>query len=307
MDFFVTVIVFVIVLFLYVHVTAQFKKSEDMEIYEMDYKSNSQLNGICEQRQPVLFEFKSLYPEFFDKSEINGDSINVTVKDRNDIETGDSITLPYSGAETLIKTDPKSRFYSENNTDLANEFADKNMDEFLKPDFNAHAKYDIMFGSTGSRTPVRYHTNSRVFISVKTGKIQVKMTPWKSKKYLHPINDYDNFEFRSPIDVWDPQPKFLHEVDKVRFLEFDVNAGYILYVPAYWFYSIKYSNQPTQLREFTYCTVFNLASNIPNYGMFFLQQNNIKKKVLNAMVSDKEKDVDGDGDGDGEKEDKSAL
>ena len=41
--------------------------------------------------------------------------------------------------------------------------------------------------------------------------------------------------------------------------------------------------------------------------MFFLQQNNIKKKVLNAMVSDKEKDVDGDRDGDGEKEDKSAL
>ncbi len=282
MNTFFHIIIFIVVLFVYVHATAQFKKSEDMEIYEMDYKDNAQLNHICEQRQPVLFDFQSVYPDMFDESEIEGgDAINVTIKDRNDIETGDSIVMPYSSAETLIKTDPKSRFYSENNLELAGEFADKGADQFLKPSLNAYTKYDIMLGSSGSRTPMRYHTNSRVFVCVKSGKIRVKMTPWKSHKYLHPVSDYDNFEFRSPIDVWDPQPKYLHETDKLKFLEFDVNAGYTLYVPAYWFYSIKYSNEPTQLREYTYCTAINLVTNTPKYGMYFLQQSNIKKRFLN--------------------------
>lgn len=287
MDIMVTLLVFIIVLFVYVHLTAQFKRSEDMEIYEMDYVTNTQLNTVCDQRQPVLFEFNSILPELFNDSEINGgDAINVIVRDRNDIESGDFITMPYSSAETLIKTDPKSRFYSEGNADLATEFIDKGADVFLKPSFNAHTKYDVAFGSSGSRTAMRYHTNSRMFICVKSGKIRVKMTPWKSSKYLHIINDYDNFEFRSPIDVWDPQPKHMHETDKMKFLEFDVNAGYVLYVPAYWFYSIKYSNEPTQLREYTYMSIPNVIANIPKYGMHFLQQANTTKKTLPTVNAD---------------------
>jgi len=107
-----TIIVFIIVLFLYFHLTAQFKKSEDLEIYEMDYTTNQKLNEICELRQPVLFELRESQPELFERIVLENDAI-VTIKDTNDIETGESITMSYSNAETLTKTDPKSRFYSE--------------------------------------------------------------------------------------------------------------------------------------------------------------------------------------------------
>ena len=43
MNFFITFLIFMIILFLYVHINDQYKKSEDLEIYEMDYISNSEL------------------------------------------------------------------------------------------------------------------------------------------------------------------------------------------------------------------------------------------------------------------------
>ena len=275
MDTLVAFVIFMVVLFVYIHLTTQFKKSEDLEIYEMDYKTSHQLNEICELRQPVLFELKEQYPELFERVEVTGD---VNIKDKNDFETGDFITMPYSNAETLTKTDPKSRFYSENNTD---NIYNTDADELLKPTFSVFSKQDILFGSKGARTATKFHTNSRKFICVNTGKIQVKMSPWKNRKYLHPIYDYDNYEFRSPIDVWDPQPKYLNEYEKVKFVEFDVDNGYVLYIPPYWFYSIKYFDEYTQLTEYNYNTLINGVANIPNYCMYYLQQNNIKKKVLN--------------------------
>ena len=275
MDTLVAFVIFMVVLFVYIHLTAQFKKSEDLEIYEMDYKTSHQLNEICELRQPVLFELKEQYPELFERVEVTGD---VNIKDKNDFETGDFITMPYSNAETLTKTDPKSRFYSENNTD---NIYNTDADELLKPTFSVFSKQDVLFGSKGARTATKFHTNSRKFICVNTGKIHVKMSPWKNRKYLHPIYDYDNYEFRSPIDVWDPQPKYLNEYEKVKFVEFDVDNGYVLYIPPYWFYSIKYFDEYTQLTEYNYNTLINGVANIPNYCMYYLQQNNIKKKVLN--------------------------
>ena len=277
MDTFAAFIIFVIVLFIYIHLTAQFKKSEDLEIYEMDYKTPQLLNEICELRQPVLFELKTQYPELFDRIEVTGD---VNIKDKNDFETGDYITMPYSNAETLTKTDPKSRFYSENNTD---KMYNKMVDEVIKPTFSVFSKQDIMFGSKGARTAMKFHTNSRKYVFVNSGKIQVKMTPWKNRKYLYPIYDYDNYEFRSPIDAWDPQPKYSNDYEKVKFIEFDVDNGYVFYIPPYWFYSIRYFDEYTQLAEYNYNTLINGVANIPNYCMYYLQQSNVKTKVLNTI------------------------
>jgi hypothetical protein len=57
MNFLITFCIFVIILFLYVHINEQYKKSEDLEIYETDYVSNTNLQTICNLKQPVLFKF----------------------------------------------------------------------------------------------------------------------------------------------------------------------------------------------------------------------------------------------------------
>ncbi len=67
MHFFLSFLIFLIILFLYIHIIHQLKTSEDLEIYEMDYATNSQLQEVCEVKQPVLFEFQSVYPDIYEK------------------------------------------------------------------------------------------------------------------------------------------------------------------------------------------------------------------------------------------------
>ena len=55
MNLFFQIILFVIVLLFYIHITNQYKKGEDMEIYELDYKDNDYLQEVCEVKQPSIF------------------------------------------------------------------------------------------------------------------------------------------------------------------------------------------------------------------------------------------------------------
>ena len=292
------ILLFIIILFLYIHITHQLKKSEDLEIYEMDYSSNTHLQEVCEIKQPVLFEYKSVNPEFFEN--LNIDSLgNIGTNDLkvkeiadywNSDEAVDYVVIPFQSAQTLISSDTYSSYFSENNEDfieetgIVKEYAGN--DTFLKPTTCLQTKYDIMMGSKSMVTPLRYHTCYRQYICVNSGKIHIKMTPWKSKKYLYPIYDYENYEFRSPINVWTPQKKYMHEMDKIKFLEFDVLEGSVLYIPPYWWYSIKYSEEPTLLCGFTYNSVMNCVANAPNWGLYFLQQHNIKKKMTKIIDFD---------------------
>jgi hypothetical protein len=295
--------IFIIVLFLYVHIIAQYKRSEDLEIYEMDYTNNSQLQEVCNLKQPTLFEFQSIDPTMMDT--INSVFVNtnydVTIKDTNDYyiemtndapsKSIDSIVLPYPSAKQLMNTDPTSHFITENNEDFIEESGylsvlQQNINDYLKPSFIVQTKYDICTGSRGASTPLRYHNHYRHFLIVSSGKIRVKMTPWKSSKYLYPIKDYENYEFRSPINAWTPQKKYANDIDKVRFLEFDVMAGYILYIPAYWWYSIQYvPNVDTVVCNVTYNSTINILSNTKDWVLYFIQQQNIHKKLVRVKSS----------------------
>jgi hypothetical protein len=292
--------IFIILLFLYIHIVQQLKRSEDLEIYEMDYSTNENLQEICDIKQPVLFEYKSVVPSFFES--LNIDTIDVIqhsdlkVKEtqdyyqespKNEDISVDYVVLPFASAHTLLTSDTNSRYFTENNEEAVDEAGlshlYKENDDYLKPFATAQTKYDIQFGSKSATTPLRYHTRYRHFLCVNSGKIRVKMTPWKSQKYLYPIYDYENYEFRSPVHPWTGQRKYLHEMDKIKFLEFDVVAGHVLYIPPYWWYSIKYSDEPTLVCGFTYNSIMNCVANIPHWTLYYLQQSNTKTRTVKVL------------------------
>jgi len=292
------IFIFFVILFLYIHISHQYKRSEDLEIYEMDYSGNSHLQEVCDIKQPVLFEYKSQNPAFFEnisleKLEQKG-SQDVKVKEitdyyvDEDVDSVDYVVLPFQSFNTLITSDAKSKYFTENNESfvddggLSREFQ-KN-DAFLKPYMTAQTKYDVLMGSKDVITPLRYHTCYRNFICVNSGKIQVKMTPWKSSKYLSPVMDYDNYEFFSRVNAWKPQRKYMHEMDKLKFLEFTLNTGYVLYIPPYWWYSIKFlDNHETLACSFTYNSIMNCVANIPKWALYYMQQSNIKKRITKTL------------------------
>jgi hypothetical protein len=298
MTLYLNILLFLIILFLYIHIVYQYKRSEDLEIYEMDYSTKEHLQEVCEVKQPVLFEYMSICPDFFNK--ITYDTLledhfantDIKVKDINDYWNSDDavdyVVLPYQTGTNLMRTDQKSKYFTENNQDFLEEsgllrtFQDN--DTNIKPSLTAISKYDIFTASKNTVTPLRYHTGYRQYLCVNTGKIQVKMTPWKSSKYLYKNKDFENYEFRSPINPWKPQKKYMHEMDKIKFLEFEVLEGYMLFIPPYWWYSIKYTSEhDTLVSGFSYNSIMNCIANSPDIAKYYIQQHNIKKRITKTL------------------------
>jgi hypothetical protein len=287
MNFLITFLIFILILFLYIHINDQYKKSEDLEIYEMDYTSNVELQKICNIKQPVIFEFEKIHPNFF------SDIIQFKKYENNDIQVKDvldywnpnvlsvdAIILSTSSFRTLIETDPKSHFFMENNQPFLEESGIAcqigELDEYLKPSFNIISKYDLLIGSVNCVTPIRFHTDYRRFYIVTSGKISVKMASWRSRKYLHQIIDYDNYEFFSKMNVWTSETGISetpesqnNDLNKIKFLEFDVHTGYVLYIPPYWWYSIKL-HQDAEIVSVSYQTLVNVMSNISDISQYYL-------------------------------------
>lgn len=294
MNLFSHIILFFIILIIYLLIIHQFKRSEDMEIYEVDYNNNNDLQTICDLKQPFIFKFDNMDNLNYDSlKQLNQD---LNVKDINDyynnINNRDSVLLPSNNTVTLLNTDSKSKYYTEYNYSFVEEnflSSYQDYDNSLKPHFTLKTYYDIITASNNTYTPLTYHMNYRHFILVNSGKIRIKLTPWKSSKYLYINKDYDNLEFTSPIDIWNPQEKYTNEMKKIKFIEIDILAGNIIYIPSYWWYSIQFIESETVLSSFTYNSIMNCFSNLNHYFLYYLQQYNTKTKVMKTItINEKE-------------------
>jgi hypothetical protein len=190
-----------------------------------------------------------------------------------------------NAADLLMKTDPDAKYYSDGNQHFIEETGIQKFynqfDKYLKPTFNVFSKYDVIFGSAGVTTPLIYHTYERRYLYLTSGKMQVKMTPWRSTKYMVVNKDYREYEFSSPQDVWKPQPQYTG-FQKMKFLDFTVYPGHVLYVPPFWHYSIQFMKEEKEenhlVHVFNYGSAMNVLSNVFNLGHHYYEKNVLKKK-----------------------------
>lgn len=278
--------IFCLVLFVYLHVQFHFKTSADLEMYEIDDSSKEKLEEICDIRQPVLFDFDNQkIIDTTNKTYIsnNYNAFEIKIRNVNEDDANNElyIPLPLHAATKLFDEDKKSSYFSENNTEFLEETGVvKNMkynDEFLRPYMVSNCNYDIIIGSKGTCTPFRYEINYRNYFLLTQGSAQIKMAPPYSSKYLYPNYDYDNFEFRSPVNPWSPQPKYVADFDKLKCLEFTLIAGKTLFIPAYWWYSIKLNDSNTSISCFRYRTYMNNIAITPYIALYVLQMQNVKR------------------------------
>lgn len=297
--------VFCIVLFLYLHIQFHLKTSDELEIYEIEQASKDRMEEICDLRQPVLFDCDEDVNKIIqttNKSNIlnNYPIFEVKIRDKEEpvLSTGLSeelyVTLPLHIACKLFNEDKNATYFSENNTDfLVETGAIKNMtynDEFLRPRMVSNCNYDIMFGSNNVETPFRYELNYRNYFIVTQGSLKIKLAPPKSCRYLYSVNDYENFEFRSPVNPWAPQTKFKADFDKIKCLEIVLEPGKFLFIPAYWWYSFKFS-EDTSVSCFRYRTYMNNIAISPNIFMYALQNQNVERKIAKNIGIQKATDT----------------
>ena len=294
MEIIIGFFIFCLVLFIYLHIQFHLKTSEDLEMYEVEQPSKDKLEEICDLRQPVIFDFDcQKIVESSNKSYISNNYNAFEIKIRNVKETDPNselyIPLPLHAANKLFNEDNNSTYFSENNNEFLEETGVikslKYNDEFLRPYMVSNCNYDIMLGSANTCTPFRYEINYRNYYLLTEGSAQIKLAPPHSIRYLYPNYDYENFEFRSPVDPWSPQPKYIADFDKMKCLEFTLTPGKTLYIPAYWWYSIKF-NKNTSISCFNYRTYMNNIAVAPYIGMHALQIQNVKRNVVKKASID---------------------
>jgi hypothetical protein len=276
--------IFCLVLFIYLHTQFHLKTSDDLEMYELEETSKDKLEEICDLRQPVLFDYlnnsildntnKSILEETYPAFELKIRNIN----DKDPLY----MPLPLHAANKLFAEDKQATYISERNDEFLNETGvDKHFrynDAFLRPHMVSNCNYDILTGSTGAWTPFKHELNYRNYFMVTQGSVKVKLAPPKSAKYLRMINDYDNFEFRSPVNPW-----ISDKDNKVKYLEFTLLPGKTLFVPAYWHYSIQFAENASVSCLF-YRTYMNNVAILHHLALYALQLHNVKYDIVNHFT-----------------------
>jgi len=294
-DIIIGLFMFIVILFFYLHIQFHYKTSNDLEIYEIENASKDKVEEICDLRQPVLIDFPDDDTKYKILNNLNKQKLldnypifEIKINSTKNASDNDNncVYLPLHVASKLFNDDKQSVYFSEGNTDFLSETgAVKHMsynDSFLRPYLVSNCYYDVIFGSHNFTTQLRYDLNYRNYYMVTEGCLKVKLLPPKSAKYLYMENDYENFEFKSPINPWNPQTKYKADFDKVKCLEIDLIPGRILYIPAYWWYSFKFGEN-TSVSCFKYRTYMNNIAISPQIFLYALQNQNIERKFTNVL------------------------
>ena len=292
MNIIIIILIFFLVLFIYLHIFYQLKTSDDLEVYEVTNISKERLEEICDLRQPLTFyleieNFNTLHKENI----LNHyGSFDIKLRDTS-INSESEIFLPISLNKglTVLSEDKNQKFYSENNRDFLDETSLikilKANDEFLRPSMLAYSNYDYIMGSKNATTPLRYDINYRNYFVTLKGNVKIKLIPPKSKKYLHMINDYDNFEFRSAINCWNIQEEYKSDFDKIKCMEITLEPGKLIFIPAYWWFSFKFDDSDSIMLNFKYRTYMNIVAILPHIFLSFLQKQNIKHTFIQKIIT----------------------
>lgn len=298
------VLIFCVILFFYLHIYFHMKTSNDLEVYEIDQPSKDKLEEVCDLRQPVLFDYPN--ERLMESCTLNAirsayGAFDVRLRNVKDAADEADATEPYvpltlHAAAESFRSDKESRYVSENNGDFLEETGlvktFKYNDAFLRPPMVSKCIYDVMCASPGTVTPLRYDINYRNYYLVTQGSVKMRLIAPHASKYLYPVSDYDNFEFRSPVNPWQIQAEYRADFDKIKTMDVELRAGQIIYIPAYWWCSIQFPDTQSAASAasaticcFKYRTYMNTISVLDKLCMWLLQQQNVKRDTIEKKIT----------------------
>ncbi len=302
MKYTIAIFLFIIVLFIYVHVCYHLKTSSDLEVYEVDNVSKERLEDICNHRQPILLD--NHMQEFINNCNLqevkkNYGAFDINIRNVKETDDKTDLYIPFTleGANSLFEKDSEQRYCTENNRDFLKETAliktYQYNDVFFRPPMVSSCVYDFLSGSKETTTPLRYNVYHRNYFIITEGEATVKLVTPDSTKYLYEHKDYENYEFRSPVNPWDVQPTYRADFAKFKTLELKLVPGKILFIPPYWWYSIRYDSV-SSISTLQYNTYLSMLSLIPTLAIHKLQLLNIKREhIKKADLEDIQVDISG--------------
>ena len=228
--------------------------------------------------------FQYLNPELM--TAMNFDSLlkNFKTNSLNVKKSKDTNYLPLKleNVFELFEKDVSNNYISEYNMDFLNQtslikhFKNSNV---LKPNLMSNSLFDCILGKKNYGTELRHNLFYRNFFYVSSGKVRVKMF---SPNNAHKISDGTQVEFcdfihdETPYDDKEKNMESLNQVEKV------LDTGDIIFIPPYWFYSMKFMGTPS-VCSMSYQTLMNTLAILPEIGMTVLQGQNIKHNIVTKL------------------------
>jgi len=259
-----SIVTVLVVVVLYLHIVFQLKTNNELEIYEIPFQKEK-LEEVCDLKQPVLFDYEDPSLEL----------------DVSEYGTFDVVIYDQKYRKSIVSLDKAKKLFEKNYVMIENEEFLKdtllknqytNTDLLLRPPLVCNMSYDICMGSDQYTTRLQYKNQYRNFFLVTKGSITVKLCPPRNAKFLNEIKKYESQDFYSTINPW-------KEKTKVKFLEITVSKGKLLFIPAYWWYSIKLEKDAC-VCIFHYRTIMNVLATLPDLSLGLLQRQNTKIKIV---------------------------
>lgn len=245
---------------LYLHIIEHITYPVFDSISEIDYVNNSITQNTCAMNKPFIFEYINFDPLLFNNinidSLINNKFLNVNI---HNVHNDNIIVKNFNKAALLFKKHKTKYFTINNSTFLINNDIIKHFTNFnnnIKPSFHYQTNYDIISGSLFSFTPLQFHSFSNSFFIVVQGKISVKTTSFHHSDLLDFKFNEKTLKYSSPIDIWNYKNK-----KNIPIIDFDVYPGYVLFLPSYALYSIKFLEQDTLVWSVSYDTFLTYSIN----------------------------------------------
>ena len=278
---FLQITIFLIVLFVYVHITSQLKTTNSLEIYEAETLTTTQLTELCNIRQPCVFYFDiSRSTNAINNLGISKtDMLNIYIPNDNIKSSPLQIKSEYLNINQITKS-CSSHFscYNSslflNNSELENSF--KSQDSFLKPIGHIYTIRDLLIGGNNGTTPFKYDINNRTFLTAYTTSFRIQLSPPSSVNELSPQYDYDLFEFKSNINPWSSNETDAVIKSKISTHIIEVCPGQTVYIPPYWWYSIQFNNTLSHIGYIGYHTAVSALSVSPYLIMRCFQMQNTR-------------------------------
>lgn len=290
----IVILVFFVVLFFYIHIYHNYKTSDDLEVYELDRLSKEKLEEICNLKQPFTFHIDDCeqlqvniqnLDSHYDTFDINicKNSTENDESNEDSSSSNESIPLPLNEALLLFDKDSTTSYLTCGNSDFLTETNlikhIKYNDAILRPYLVTNCMYDVLSGSVNSFTPLQYEVNHRNYYIVSNSSVEIMLIPPKYSKYLYAQYDYETFEFKSPINVWNVQPKYKATYNKSKHITIKLNPSSVIYIPPYWWYSIRFSKKSC-ITSMKYRTFMNNISILPYIILHYLQLYNVKRYTI---------------------------
>ena len=287
MNNFVLVAIFLVVLFLYLHIYYHVQTSNELDIYEIgDDITKDKFEDLCKLKQPILIHTENDNLVNIMNKGKNVEKTDVNIRNMAQKGEKNELYLPLNSeqAKILFEKDVSGQYISMNNSEFIEETNIssilKENEGLLKPPLTYNTKYDILWGSKNSTTPFSYSLQYRNYLFVSSGECTIILSPPKYKKQLKSKENYEYLEFTSEYNPFEKDVIF---DDNVKTIKVPMIEKQMLFIPPYWFYSIE-MKEKTKIVSFQYSTIMNNLAILPQICLHFLQNQNIKFETAKKVT-----------------------